>query len=63
MHPELDHKILRPMVKESAQSDLWFSIESPKTVMFCPFLKNDKKSQFSGSQSKTVSPIEFIPSP
>ena len=43
MHLELDHKILRPIVKELAQSDLPFSSESQKTLNFCSFKKIGKK--------------------
>ena len=63
MHPEMQNKILRPMVKEFGQLDLPFLSYGQITVNFCLFSKNGKNGQLFGHNSKTASPIELIPSP
>ena len=61
--PEMQSKILRPMVKELAQLDLPFLSYGKKTANFDHFLENGKIWQLFGHNSKTISPIELIPSP
>ena len=63
IHPQMHNEILRPMVKELAQLDLPFLSYGQITVNFCCFSKNGKNEQLFGHNSKTVSPIELIPSP
>ena len=43
IHPELYFKILRPMVKELAQSDLLFWSYGQKTVIFITFWNIENK--------------------
>ena len=63
IHLEMQSKILRPMVKKLAQLDLPFSSYGQITVKFCHFQENGPNWQLFGHNSKTVSPIELIPSP
>jgi len=43
MHPDISHKILRPMVKELALYDLQFLSYGRKTGIFGHFFKNGQK--------------------
>ena len=46
IHPDVGHKILRPMVKESALYDLRFLSYGQKTAIFGNFFKNGQNSSF-----------------
>ena len=63
IHSEKENEILRPMVKELAQSDLSLWGYSQKTVNFYHFKEYGQNWQLFGHNSKTVSPIALIPSP
>ena len=63
IHPEMQNKILRPLVKDLAQSDLPFLSYDQITVNFYHFKKYGQNWQLFGHNSKTVSPIALIPSP
>ena len=62
--PEMEKKKKRrPMVKELALLDLPFLSYGQIPVNFSNIFKNGKNLQFSGTDTKTASPIEPIPLP